>query len=281
MEKEGIDILEREVGAIPISIGTSLAFEALFGIHPNQPQQTVNVKTVKELWINLKTLVRNLYQAVPTANQASIPLNTAIDLLVDEIKLMPFIVTQYNLMVKLNFYYTDKEDVKWSFPKAKFKEAKTPKQIAYRFYEDYVTAGLIQRLLDETLPTTHIKSKPPRITSTVALLTHFPHELLWRDSFDRLLLLESHTGRLKPYNLWYTKLNGITGTDAPIPFNKYTLQVYGDSIVIDAQPKNIKAQLKQLALSRKWSPVTTPDKFYHDITTHGTKELIENYKLLR
>ncbi len=281
MEQAGIDILEREVGAIPISIGTSLAFEALFGIHPNQPQQTVNVKTVKEIWINIRTLTRNLYQAVPTSNQASIHLNTAVDVLTDEVKLLPFVLSQYGLMVKLVFYNSEVEDAKWSFPKAKFKELKTPKQIAYKFFEDYVTSGLLQRLKDESITVLEIKIKPPRMTTTVALLTHFPHELLWREQFDRLLLLESHTGKLKPYNLWYTKLNGVSSTDAPLPFNKYTLQVFGDSIFIDPQPKNVKAQLKNLALTRKWSPVTTPDKFYHDITTHGSKELIENYKTLR
>lgn len=276
-----MEILERETGTIPISIGTALAFEALFGIHPSQPEHDVNPKTIKEVWINLRTLVRNLYSAVSTADKASINLNDAITMLVDESKLLPFILTQYSFKSKVIFYTSDMESIKWSFPKAAYKEAKTPKQIAYKFFEDYVTSGLYDGLIANDIPVMVINKAPNRILSNVAMLTHLPHELLWRDQFDRLILLESHTGRLKPYNLWYTKLNGVGNNGTPIPFNRYTLQVFGDGVFLDGQPRAIKAQLKQLAETRKWTPVTTPDKFYHDITTYGTKELVDNYRTLR
>lgn len=276
-----LSLIDRETGTVPLSIGTAFAFEALFGIHPNQPKQTVNVKTINEVWINLKTLARNLYNAVPTAKATSLDLNTCIELLYSELELIPIVMEQHKLNIKVRPYISLIQDVKYAFPKALFKELKTPKQMAYQFFEDYVTEGLYKLLKDKKSDLIEVSRKPDRTNKAVALMTHFPHELLWKSQFDRLVLLESHTGRIKPYNLWYTKLHSVKKDTRPIPFNRFTLQVFGDGVLIDPQNKNIRAQLLQLAENKRWSPVTTPDKFYHDITTHGTKELIECFKLLR
>ncbi len=275
-----LSLVDRETGTIPLSIGTALAFEALFGIHPNPPKQTVNIKTINEIWVNLKTLTRNLYQAVPTAKTSSLDLQACIDLLYSEIELFPVLMETYKLNIKVVPYITSTIDVEYEFPKAAFKKPKTPKQIAYQYFEDYVVEGLHQRLKSEKQPLIEVHRKPERINRAVAFLTHLPNELLWKDQFDRLVLLESHTGRLKSYNEWYTKLHSLKQSK-PIPFNRFTLQVFGDSVLIEPQNRIIRGQLLQLAESRRWSPVTTQDKFYHDITTHGTKELIECYRLLR
>ncbi|MFO5855027.1 hypothetical protein, partial [Klebsiella pneumoniae] len=76
-------------------------------------------------------------------------------------------------------------------------------------YERFVSIELYQKLKDTDLITMEISNKPPKVEGTVLLLTHFPHELLWKPHFNRLLLLESHTGKIKTYNMWYNKLNGL------------------------------------------------------------------------
>lgn len=276
-----LNLIERETGTLSLSIGTALAFESLLGIHPDQVKNPINVKTVNQIWVNLYTLVRNLYSAVPTDKINSIDLNAAIEVLISELEMMKIILEQRKLNIEIIPYASPKDEIEYVFPKAEYKQAKTPKQVAYKYLEDYIVDGLINILSKEHDKFTMIRGKPKRLNVTALLLTHFPHELFWKDQFDRLLLLESHTGRIKPYNLWYTKLHGIKSTDRPLPFTRFTLQVFGDGVLIDGQSRNIKAQLKQLAETRRWSPVTTPDKLYHDLTTYGTKELVDCYKKLR
>lgn len=274
-----MDLIEREVGKIPVSIGTSLAIEGYLDIHPNQPKQPIDVKTVKEIWINLRTLARNLWQAVPTAEVANLNPAAAVDVLMQEVQTIPVALAQAGARAKVRYYITGKDSMKWTFPKAEFKQAKTPKQMAYEVYERYASVELYRRMKDEGIEVIEIERKPPSSDGTVALLTHYPSDLLWKEHFNRLLLLESHTGKLKPWNLWYTKLHNLTEAN-PMPFNRFTLQVFGDGVDLIPQPRNIIGQLKQLALTKRWSPVTTDSKMYHDIQS-GSKELKEAYAKLR
>lgn len=275
-----MDLIERDVGQIPVSIGTSLAFEGYLGFHPNQPKQPLDVKSVKEIWVNLRTLARNLWQAVPTADVASLNPAAAVDVLMQEVQTIPVALAQYGARAKVRYYITGKDSMKWTFPHATFKQAKTPKQMAYEVYERYASIDLYRRMKDEGMEVILIERKPPPSDGTIALLTHYPSDLLWKEHFNRLLLLESHTGKLKPWNLWYTKLHNITEA-TPMPFNKFTLQVFGDGVDLVPQPRNIIGQLKHLAESKRWSPVTTEAKTYHDIQSNGSKELKEAYAKLR
>lgn len=275
-----MDLIERDIGQIPVSIGTSLAFEGYLGIHPNQPRQPVDVKSVKEIWVNLRTLARNLWAAVPTSDVANLSPPEAVDVLMQEVQTIPVALAQYGARAKVRYYIVGKDSMHWTFPKAIFKEAKTPKQMAYEVYERYVAIELLHRMKAEGIEVIEISKRPPPTDGTIALITHYPHELLWKEFFNRLLLLESHTGKIKPWQLWYTKLNNVK-EETPMPFCKYTIQVFGDGGEIVAQPRNIVGQLRNLAAQRKWSPVTTESKLYHDIQTYGSKELKESYATLR
>lgn len=273
-------LIERDVGQIPVSIGTSLAFEGYLGIHPNQPKQPIDVKSVKEIWVNLRTLARNLWEAVPTSEKMNVNPAAAVDVLMQEVQTIPVALEQAGARAKVRYYIAAADIAKWLFPKAIFKQSRTPKQMAYEVYERYASIELVNRMRSEGLEFIEIGKVPPKTEGTVALLTHFPHELLWKDHFSRLLLFESHTGKFKPWQLWYTKLNNVK-EETPMPFTKFTLQVFGDGVLIDAQPRSIVAQLRLMSQNRKWSPVTAESKVYHDISTHGSKELKESYALLR
>lgn len=275
-----MELIEREVGQIPVSIGTSLAFEGYLGIHPNQPKQPIDVKSVKEIWVNIRTLARNLWSAVPSSEVSSVNPAAAVDVLMQEVQTIPVALAQYGARAKVRYYIAGAQVMKWMFPKAIFKQAKTPKQMAYEVYERYTSIELAQRMVAEGIELIEITNKPPANDGTIALLTHYPSELLWKDSFNRLLLLESHTGKFKPWQMWYTKLHNITEA-TPMPFTKFTIQVFGDGGDLAPQPRQIVGQLKQLAESRKWSPVTSESKVYHDIQSYGSKEIKEAYALLR
>lgn len=279
-----MNIISREVGAMPISIGTSLAFEGLLGMHPEKPTQPTEPNTIKWVWVNLRTLARNLYAAMPSAEAMKIDLADAVEVLMGEVNVIPVALGQTGWPGKVTFYLSSKNAPKWMFPHASFKDDKdkkrTAKQIAYDTYERYVVIELLQRMKADGIPVVEVDTRPPAVEGTVALLTHLPHELLWRPLFGRLLLLESHTGRLKTYNTWYTKLNGIKKEDHPLPFNEFTIQVFGDGVVLDSQPKPLRDELKEIAQKKRWSGITTMDKFYHDLMS-GSPELKACYKTLR
>lgn len=275
-----MDLIEREVGQFPVSMGTSLAIEGFLGIHPNQTKPPIDVKTVKEIWVNLRTLARNLWSAVKTERLNVVNPAQAVLVLMQEVQTLPVVLAQAGSRTKVRYYISSVDQIKWTFPKATFKTAKTPKQMAYEVYERYTAIELYKQMVAEGLDVMEIKKIPPKSEGTVLLFTHFPSELLWKDHFQRLLLLESNTGKIKPWNLWYTKLNGVK-EDTPLPFDKFTLQVFGDGVMIEPQPRGIKAQLKTLAEAKRWSPITKPDKMHYDITHHGTKELKEAYLTLR
>jgi hypothetical protein len=274
-----MDIIERDVGSIPVSIGTSYAFEGLLGTHPNPPRQPVDVKTVKEIWVNIRTLARNLFEAVKTDKRDSLNYEQAVEVLLKEVETIPAALLQKGFTAKVRFYLATKDGVRWNFPKANFKEAKTPKQLTYDMFERFVAIELAARMKAEDMDIMEIDQKPKGGEGVVTLLTHYPHELLWKPQFTRLLLLESHTGKLKTYQTWYTKLNGIK-EDTPMPFTEFTLQVFGDSVMIDKQPKAICDELKELAKTKKWTGITSQDKVYHDVMG-ASQELRNCYKLLR
>lgn len=56
---------EREKGKVPISIGTSLAFESLLNIHDDLKHKIPPYLETEVIWINVKTLFRNLWGAIP------------------------------------------------------------------------------------------------------------------------------------------------------------------------------------------------------------------------
>lgn len=276
-----MDIIERDVGQIPVSIGTSLAFEGLLGIHPNQPKQPTNVKTIQTIWVNLRTLARNLFQAVPTEKALDLDYSNSVAVLLNETNVIPVALAQHGYTGKVRYYLASKDSVKWSFPKANYKEIKAPKQIAFDMFERFVCIELLEQLKAAKIDVLEIDQKPKSGEGIVALLTHYPHELLWKPQFSRLLLLESHTGKLKTYNTWYTKLNGIKENEFPMPFTEFTLQVFGDGeLIAPQQPRSLLVELKELSKNKKWTGITTPDKLYHDVMS-SSKELRELYKKLR
>src|SRR5690606_9561418 len=79
------------------------------------------------------------------------------------------------------------------------------------------------------------------------LLTHIPVDLLSADRFSKLVLLESHTGAIKPHLSWYTKLTN--GKELfRMPFNRFTLQVFGDNGVHFApMPMKMKQAVKDIS----------------------------------
>jgi len=275
-----VDYIERETGQFPLSIGTSLAFEGLFGIHPNQPRHPSGYARIKEVWVNLRTLIRNCYAAMTVENSKKASIEMSAQVIYDEIQSLPDIIRQQAKgRYGIRLYQNDLSDIKWQFPNARHKTPRTEKQRHYHNYEQLVLKLLLDMLSSEKIPVLTVNRKPPMQQTTVALLTHYPHELLWRFQFERLFLLESHTGKVKSVGQWSSKLNGVDEEDQ-LPVNEFTLQLFGEGTLLNSFPKKLRDEVKQLAMVRKWSAITTVPKIQNDVLRYGGEGLKNVYREL-
>jgi hypothetical protein len=102
----------------------------------------------------------------------------------------------------------------------------------------------------------------PDIHATTLLMSHYPVDLLQRYRFMSLAHLESHTGAVKTPLMWNTKL--VNGKETPyLPFDKMTLQMFGDGIAFTPMPAKIRKRVLELAVEYKWTPATTKDLVIH------------------
>lgn len=270
-----MDFVERETGFFPLSIGTSLALEGLFGLHPDDPSQPTDLQTINRLWINVRTLIRNFYASMTAEQQRHTPISTVGAMLLEELSTLETVVAQHSQGgMRLTVYDADMKDVKWWMPHASFKEAKTERQLHYQSFENLLVKGL--RESPDALPYAlkSVGRKPETSHGVCAILTHYPHELFWRFSFDRLFLLESHTGKVKAPHQWASKLQGVS-LDDHIPLTPLTIQLFGEGSIIAPQPKKMRDEVRRIAVSCRWTVVTTPEKVAQDIRQRGSSELRE------
>lgn len=271
--------VDREVGLYPLSIGTSLAIQGMLGQHPGNPHQPSGHKGITSLWINIRTLVRNYREAIKKDDQGRIKYDTAALVILSEMGVIPEVFRQNGRNIEVVYYYQPTEDIEQQFANAKFKEAKTDKQIEAMTYEKFTTRILLAECANAKLPVVQIRRKPPANHNVTAILSHYPKDLFWKPCFGRLFLLESHTGKLKTYVDWYTKLNGIK-TDNPVPLNEFTIQVFGDSHLFDGQDNKIRAELRELAKTKRWNGTTSTDRMASDIRSYGSVLLKQTYAKL-
>ena len=274
-----MNYVDRDVGQIPISIGTSLALEGLLGIHPNQPKQPPSEKMVRHIWISLSTLTRNMYAAMTKETLRTVKPKDVYEMIIQEMEIIPDALRQRGCNHRVVYYISDLGNIDWTFPHALWITPNTERQKNLDKLHK-VTLSMALHYLDENqVPYRTIKRKPQASEANVAILTHYPHELLWRFQFGKLLLLESHTGKLKTYTNWHTKLNGLKHDDI-IPFNRLTLQLFGDGTLIKQQSKAIRDEIKQLAVQRNWTVLTTMTKVTSDINNYGSPDLKKTCSIL-
>lgn len=262
--------MQRELGNIPVSINTAYPIETMLDSR-YRPK-------IDFVYINLDTIIRNFYASMKAIDQDNLDLSTALSMLLDELRIIHSALTTDHV-----FFHQDPKEIDFMFPHAARRVPKTDKQIMTAARLKVVTEHLLYELCinkDPNVPDFYrgmvpllkIKKKvPPRMVPT-AILTHYPHQLLKRFDFPSLYLLESRTGKLKSFEEFNSKLNGVK-QDEPIPFNAMTLQLMGDSALFAGVPSKLKKELKQLGQKRKWSSITSPSKFTTDVQSYGSSEL--------
>lgn len=263
-------LIQRDLGSIPISMGTALALQvSLFGLDPEETIEMELLELKNEttlpnaIYINIETLFRNLYSSLGVNVRDSYLDDKLIPDIQEEMSIITSLISSVtNGKVKVVYYLTEHKSLDKMLPRASLKVPKTKLQLIYQKYKNDTLKYLIEKS-DFEINVFNTKVKGNDINAWI--MTHHPLDLLSYPEFSKLLLLESHTGKLKPRNEWNTKLtNG--NKNFRLPFNIMTIQVMGDNgNLINGSPIKIKRTLLQLAEECKWNSMTTPDKVKSDL----------------
>lgn len=261
-------IASRTLGKFNLSIATSLAIEGLCGIHDEIPTPKVPpVLHVDELWINIRTLIRNITGSV----DGDVSALSARDIGTCAFDEMLIILNECNTLrptpLIIRPYACSYNTLSKILPYGLFKEVSTPKQIVYARLENEaleVLDKLSKERLDKEFDKfdVHIRFEP---VNNACMFTHYPTDLLFAKGAKHLELLESHTGKLKGPSEWNSKLKKFAGQER-MPFDFMTVQVYGDSGgLLSPQPLHIRKRLVELSVKYKWNAMTTRSKITSNI----------------
>jgi len=243
----------RSTGTLGMSVGTSLAFEG---------EGANGIRSADTVMFNLRTLIRNAMQSYETADKEA---HDAVQLAEDvssDLRLIGGWLDQArkHKPIQMVVYCPDYSGLKSDFPKADLVDhSKNSKNATEK---QKVTAALVNVVVEKLIKQygkmiVETKAKLPPFNGKGIVLTHHVVDLTTAAGIARLWLLESHTGILKPFTLWYTKLTG--GKELHyIPFNRLTIQIFGDkSTNFKASSHGIRELVKKLATDNHWTSATT------------------------
>ena len=267
-------LINRTMSAFPLSIGTSLAFESLFTgpLEPYDPDreipQKVNIEDYKIFLINVDTLIRNIKGSVDTSIKESLRPKAIYDTLIEEINIIKdILLNEGNNYVTPYFYHRSYDFVKYSFHRAKnvrFYTTNTKKQEISNNQDK----GVINLLKKNNTDIVNfvIMDLHKKVRENALIFTHVPYDLLSYTSFNKLDLLESHTGKLKDRSLYYTKFYDAKKFDLEtIPFQRKMLATFGDHVMFRPFPIIIRQGLIELSKNMGWTAVTSESKVTNDI----------------
>lgn len=267
---------ERVVGQYPLSIATSLAIEGITGIHPDNQLGKHSLNDFKNLWVNLKTLYRNFYNAMDREFVDRVSVEDQALYFDQEMDALRKVVqTESGGVTGVKFYLPDYDKVGKRFKHAVMRTDTTPKQLAYASAMVGTINQILEHRKDEILLTSDVilEHHPEK----ALMMTHFPLDLSTR-AFLSLALLESHTGLVKTRELWYTKYyNGKELTS--MPFMASMLSIFGDNDMFRPMPIQYRRALIGLAEKYRWSFATTKDKIMYGLNTLPDKLMAEQLKL--
>jgi hypothetical protein len=255
---------ERALGFFHLSIATSLAIEAAVGIHPDLPKPPMMpIRKFDEVWINLRTLYRNIMGAMSKDIAATINVANIAQIMAEEMGIIPDMLREYaGKVVPVKYYFNNLKRIESKYPEAEIRKDVTSK--AQQFTQ---TLGDVMKILIREIPETFtvVDDKLPGSPGKTLIITHVVYDLLSESNFGSLTLLESHTGKIKPKALWYSKY--YNGRDlSMIPFTEELLQVFGDIETFHPLDVRLRKAIVELATRRNWSSVTTRARIVEGIS---------------
>ena len=235
----------RELGELPLSVGTSLAFESF---------EQNGFGKLRKIYVNLHTLLRNLHGACGKEWRDTISYEFYARTLLEELQHIQTFIQGIDGSVELVVYIPTYQLLGREFPRANVLETKTPLQKAYAGLSGSVMSAFLK---NKPFPVVETKHHIPKCELSCGVITHHAVDLL--SARSDTILIESHTGKHKRQVEWNTKLNG-DGKSPRFPFCRLTLQVFGDGVDFGSNSYAMKKSLVALAEERKWNTATTDDR---------------------
>lgn len=229
------------------------------------------------LYVNIRTLYRNFIASLDLKQPQSVSDNEFIETFLNE-------VTEFERLVKeltdnrvaTLFYYPEYKEIDKRLPHLKRKQYNPS---IYDEVEENMWSKLQQeqRFLPINVEFIGEEGFPSNYLD-ITMLTSFAVDLLEAPKFNTITLLESFTGKLKKRQEWYTKLNLPKSNDYEyrVPFNKFTLQVFGDKSGFYQRPDiQMRRFVSQMAKEDNWLPIATIERLKASIRKVKGYELKE------
>lgn len=279
------DILyRREMGTLPVSIATSLALEGLYNRHPEKiPQKTNPALWASIIYINVRTLFRNLVGAISSDDIFKVKANEYIDVLLSELLAINQFLSREQHAMRVVFYLPTYASLAKEFGDGNLRLPSTDLQQSRHKLEMAVFGGLEERykeVPEDQRPIAFIDLQIKGIQREKAfILTHYPIDLLNLHNFVEVRLVESHTGEVKSEHQWYQKFQ--TERDERIPFNKAMLLFFGDSGMM-FKPQHHKSRKRVIEIAHKynWTTNTTKDRMLLNLQLAGEGLLLQTIRKL-
>lgn len=266
----------RTLGLTGVSIGTSLAFEAItntgeFESNTNPPA----INDMENLWINIRTLARNAHEAVDSNARLKVNGEELGETILQEMEIIQQLFEDYPT-VKVSFYLNTYDSLNRKFPKAIFRDSKKFSTSTKKYTYELIQTGACKYVTDKTedlmIFDTELKSD-----LRCVLLTHLPLDLMSYSKFADLQLLESHTGTVKSRKDWYSKLYNGKKMEV-IPFTRTMLQIFGDSNMFAPQDLTMRRKIIDVATKYNWHPLVTEERIRVTIDLSNDRELNRFYQ---
>lgn len=274
-------MIKNENSLMGMSIGTGLAIESLLGFDAEGQRIKGRDHLAKtgQLFINLRTLIRNYHSSMERAVQDKATLNDYHDSVVrDMMTLTGVLKDATSDRIKIIVYNKDYDDIKKHLPRAEVNKPRTPLQLEYANRESQTIRAIMEGSNDgdyELIKSNfYMNAISYENRFHTGFITHLPIDLI-DPAIDRYetYLLESHTGEIRTHDRWYTKMKGDRTKLMHLPFNHVTLQTFGDSAnMLKHQPLEVRRSLMELANKLGWSPRTSLRRMRREIGRHANRQ---------
>ena len=252
---------DRDKSGFPLSVGTGLAFEAMFdpteeSLSEGNINKIDDLKQYSDIIINAETVLRNILSNFNKEEMDVLRPKDVLDTLIEELS---FIEGYFKTNGNTGHIYTNSYRYFKDAYRKTLRQPKTPKQHRVDFITNYCLTTLPKEMENILKFTKDVRISK---TSSALILTHVPADLLSRTNFSTLDLLESHTGVVKTVKTWNSKYFPVPGKDMSfLPFLEYLLTTFGDSVMFAPKPLPERENLYEQLRNRKVNPLTTEFTF--------------------
>ena len=264
----------RTIGQFPLSIATSLAMEAAFGIYPDRPETKEPILKYDTLWVNVRTIFRNIMGSLEKEFADRVTPPMLANTLNEEMMFINDVIKERtNNATTVVFYYSNYIDIEKHFKHGVVRMDNTPKQKEYTALHNQTIKILLDSNEHIGIKIFNLELHGNHKDLNALIITHYAIDLLSDHIFKKLTLLESHTGHFKEKSQWNSKFSGDTKLLNQIPFNSCFIRIFGDDTTF--RPFTIKTRNDIIEIAKKynWSSVSTKDKI-----RYGIQQLMNPYE---